>query len=153
MDLGSYTVNMIRTFGGGEPSVRAARSKEANPGIDRWLQADFDLESGATARMTVSFFSKDLLRVSCRIRCQQGFISIFNPVLPQLYHRLTIQTPSGRSTERVPGPSSYEAQLQAFAEAIRSGQPPITDGHAGIQNMKILDAVYQKAGLSPRGQG
>ena len=152
MDLGSYTVNMIRTFGGGEPSVRAARSKEANPGIDRWLQADFDLESGATARMTVSFFSKDLLRVSCRIRCQQGFISIFNPVLPQLYHRLTIQTPSGRSTERVPGPSSYEAQLQAFAEAIRSGQPPITDGHEGIQNMKILDAVYQKAGLSPRGQ-
>ncbi len=152
MDLGSYTVNMIRTFGGTEPTVRAARAKEANPGVDRWLQADFDLERGATARMTVSFFSKDMLRVSCRIRCQNGFISIFNPVLPQLYHRLTLQTPSGRSVEKVPGPSSYEAQLQAFAEAIQSGHPPITDGTAGIKNMKILDAVYRKAGLTPRGQ-
>ena len=152
MDLGAYTVNMIRTFAGTEPSVRAAEVKEANPGVDRWLRADFDLAPRATARMTVSFFSKDLLRVSCRIRCQKGIISVFNPVLPQLYHRLTIQKPAGRSVERVSGPSSYRAQLGAFVEAIMTGHPPITDGAAGIGNMAVLDAVYEKAGLLPRGQ-
>ena len=152
MDLGAYTVNMIRTFGGCEPSVVAAEVRQAAPGIDRWLRADFSLGSQATARMTVSFFSKDLLRVSCRLRCENGSISIFNPILPQLYHRLTLHGPGGRSVERISGESTYRCQLRAFVQALQSGAPPLTDGQAGVANMAVIDEIYRKAGLAPRGQ-
>ena len=152
MDLGAYTVNMIRTFGGCEPSVVAANVKQAAPGIDRWLQAEFSLGSQATARMTVSFFSKDLIRVSCRVQCENGSISIFNPILPQLYHRLTLRGPAGRSIERVSGESTYRCQLRAFVRALQSGQSPLTDGQAGVANMAVIDDIYRKAGLTPRGQ-
>jgi len=39
--------------------------------------------------------------------------------------------------------NAYTAQVEAFAEAIESGKPFIIPGEEGLQNQKILDAIFR----------
>jgi predicted dehydrogenase len=51
----------------------------------------------------------------------------------------------------VKGDTTYTHQLRAFVEQVRGGQPMATDARDAIANMRVIDAVYEKAGLPPRG--
>jgi predicted dehydrogenase len=53
--------------------------------------------------------------------------------------------------ERVAGDATYTHQLRAFVRAARTGERVPTDGAHGIANMSVIDAIYRKAGLRPRG--
>ena len=55
------------------------------------------------------------------------------------------------SIERVRGDSTYTYQLRAFLKAVRDGKPMPTDAVDAIANMRVIDAVYEKSGLRPRG--
>ncbi|MCX6049694.1 MAG: gfo/Idh/MocA family oxidoreductase, partial [Chloroflexi bacterium] len=57
----------------------------------------------------------------------------------------------GKRSEHFPGETSYTYQLRAFAQAVRGEAPMPTDATDAIANMRIIDAVYEKAGLKPRG--
>jgi len=152
MDLGAYTVNMIRTFAGDEPTVVSARARESSPGVDRFMRAELAFANGSTARMTVSLCSLALLRLSCVVRCARGSIRIFNPIAPHVYHRVTVRGPDERAVHRLRGEPTYTGQLRAFVDSVRSGRSPVTDGPDGVRNMAVIDAIYEQAGLSPRGR-
>ena len=55
------------------------------------------------------------------------------------------------SSERVAGDATYTCQLRAFERAVRRGEPCITDAADGVANMRVIDAIYQKAGMKLRG--
>jgi predicted dehydrogenase len=80
---------------------------------------------------------------------------VFNPVAPQFYHRLTVRTGTGKNVrkqvERVPGPPTYECQLRAFARSVATGEPTPTSARDGIANMRVIDRIYERAGLPLRG--
>jgi predicted dehydrogenase len=76
---------------------------------------------------------------------------VLNPVGPQYFHRLRVSTPQGRRAERVQGDATYTHQLRAFVGAVRGGPPMPTDAVDGVANMRVIDAIYAKAGLAPRG--
>lgn len=151
MDLGCYTIHLLRFLAGAEPEVVRAEARTLSPQIDRWMAADFRFADGRTARMTCSLLSVVLLRISARVVGDEGDLHVINPILPHFWHRLTVRTRNGTRHERVPGDSTYTHQLRAFVDAVRGNTQPLTGPADAIANMRVIDAVYRQAGLALRG--
>lgn len=151
MDVGCYTIHMLRTLAGAEPVVRSARAKLRSPGIDRLTTAEFAFADGRTGAITASMLSIRLLSMGARVIGTDGSMKCFNPLMPQHGHSLTIRSKSGKRKERVERqPSTYLAQLRAFSGAVLRGEPFPTGVDDAIANMRVIDAVYQAAGLQRR---
>jgi predicted dehydrogenase len=108
-------------------------------------------EEGFSGAITCSLFSLDLLRIEARVTFERGEMRALNPVAPQIYHHLTVRTERGSRRERLSRVASYECQLRAFAAAVLEGAPILTPADDSVKNMRVIDAVYRAAGLSPRG--
>ncbi len=151
MDVGCYVISVLRFLAGAEPDVVRAEARLASPDVDRWMTADLRFPDGRTGRITCSLFSAVLLRARARVVGDRGEMTVLNPYAPQFLNRLRVRTPDGTTAERVRGDATYTYQLRAFAARVR-GEPPLpTEGQDAINNMRVIDAVYQKAGLKRRG--
>ena len=152
MDTGCYAVHMLRHLAGAEPEVTRAEARLSSPKVDRAMTAEVAFADGRTGRVRCSMFSWRLLDISARVVGDNGEMRVFNPVAPQFYHRLHVRTAEGKRDERVPGRSTYEHQLRAFAECVTKGSPVLTSARDGVANMRVIDRIYEKAGLPLRGQ-
>lgn len=151
MDMGCYTIHLLRTLAGEEPEVVSAQALLHSPQVDRAARAEFRFPGGCTGAIHCSLWSGAILKLNARVVGDQGEANLFNPWLPHLFNYLTVRTSDGVRRERVRGESTYAYQLQAFAAAVRRGVPFPTDVQDGIANMRVIDAVYRAAGLQPRG--
>jgi predicted dehydrogenase len=95
-------------------------------------------------------WSSDLLRISARVVGDNGELGVLNPVLPQMFHRLSVRSADGKRTERFPRRATYAYQLDAFAAAVLRGEPVKTPPADAIENMTVIDAIYRAAGLPLR---
>jgi predicted dehydrogenase len=151
IDMGCYPIGFIRAVTEEEPSVHEATAGLYGALIDRWMRARLRLPSGGDVRLFVGMRCSNLLSVSMKIRGSAGSIGILNFIKPEVYHRMKIRTADGVRRERVPGGSTYGAQLAAFAEAVRTGTQPVTSVADSVKNMRVIDAIYLAAGLPIRG--
>ena len=150
MDAGCYAVHMVRTFGGSTPEVVSAQPKLRDPRVDRAMTAEVRFAEGHTGRIRCSMWSPRLLEISAHLVGDQGELHALNPVLPQLYHRLSVRSSTGKRVERFPRRASYAYQLDAFAAAVLRGEPVKTTPEDAIENMTVVDAIYRNAGLPLR---
>lgn len=151
MDAGCYAAHMARTFGGGEtPSVVSASAKLRSPRVDRAMTAELRYPSGHTGRVTCSMWSSSVLKISAKVTGSKGTLSVFNPLMPQAYHRFTVRTSAGRRTEKFPRRATYEYQLDAFTAAVLRGEPVKTSASDAVETMTVIDEIYRAAGLPPR---
>jgi predicted dehydrogenase len=151
MDLGCYLLNMIHYFSGYVPRVAKAAAVIGPPNIDVTMEAILELEHGATARMSCSMAPDAPAQAGFAAKGESGELLVTNPVAPHHGHQLTLKTGDTVRTETVEGDTTYTYQLRAFVAAARGEQPIATAGSDGIQNMRLIDAVYRTAGLPPRG--
>jgi predicted dehydrogenase len=151
MDAGCYTVHITRTLAGEEPEVVSATPKRRNPQIDRAMTAELKYPSGATGKITCSMWSSQLLRLHARAVGERGEMRVFNPTTPQLYNRMKIRVDGQTRTEHFPRKPTYEYQLEAFCAAVLRGEPTLTPPADSIANMRVIDAIYERAGMTPRG--
>jgi predicted dehydrogenase len=151
MDAGCYAVHMVRLAGGGEPEVLSAQPKLHGEQIDRAMRAELRFPDGHTGRVGCSMWSTSLLRLSIRVEGSAGELRVFNPVAPQMYHRLSVRAPSGRRIERFGRRATYSYQLEAFRDAV-GGRPEanLTPPSDSIATMAVIDAIYEAAGMMPR---
>jgi predicted dehydrogenase len=150
MDAGCYPVHMVRTFGGSTPEVVSAQPKLRSPQIDRAMTAELRFDGGHTGRIRCSMWSSRLVDISARVVGDQGELRALNPVLPQLYHRLSVRSATGKRVERFPRRASYAYQLDAFAAAVLRGEPVKTTPEDAVENMTVVDAIYRAAGMPLR---
>jgi predicted dehydrogenase len=115
------------------------------------MAAELRFPDGCTARIVCSLFSTALVRLSARVRGDRGELRVINPFVPHLFHRLKLRTPEGTRVERVRGDATYTYQLRAFSDAVRGEAAMATDARDAIANMRVIDAVYERAGLQCRG--
>jgi predicted dehydrogenase len=151
MDVGCYTIHLLRTLAGEEPEVIGASARERSIGIDKWLHADMRFASGATGEVTASMLSPRLLSLGARVEGDKGELRVLNPYAPHFFTRLTVRSNGKKRTE--PRPSrepTYLFQLRAFAGAVLRGEPILTGPADSIANMRVIDAAYRAAGLEPR---
>jgi predicted dehydrogenase len=151
MDMGCYTISILRHLAGAEPEVVGAKALLSSPKVDRAMQADFRFADGRTGRIHCSLFSAALFHLNATVHGELGELHVFNPVLPHIYHRLRLRTASGSVREKIPGDATYTGQLRAFVAHVRGGARMPTDAAHGIANMRVIDAVYDAAGLPRRG--
>ncbi|OBK21976.1 Gfo/Idh/MocA family protein [Mycobacterium asiaticum] len=150
MDAGCYAVHMVRTFGGSTPEVVSAQAKLRDPRVDRAMTAELRFAGGHTGRVRTSMWSTRLLDMSVKVIGDDGALRVLNPVVPQLFHRLTVKSSNGRRVERLSRRASYAYQLDAFAAAVLHGQPVKTTPEDAVENMTVIDAIYGAAGLPLR---
>ena len=150
MDAGCYAVHMVRTFGRGNPEVVAAQAKLRDPQVDRAMTAELRFADGHTGRIRCSMWSPRLLQISARVVGDQGELRVLNPVLPQMFHRLTVKAANGKRVERFGRRATYAYQLDAFAAAVLRGEPVKTNPEDAVENMTVIDAIYRAAGLPLR---
>lgn len=151
MDVGCYVIDFVRFLVDEEPQVLRAEARLIRPKVDRYMTADFRFANGCTAHMTCALLSARLLRLRAVIYGTRGELRVNFPFLPHIYHSITVSTPRMMRHERVEGHSTYVYQLQAFADAVRHGTPPLTHADDAVATMRVIDAVYVAAGLQLRG--
>jgi predicted dehydrogenase len=151
MDVGCYTIHLLRTLAQAEPTVVRATARERSPGVDRWLRADMTLPNGGTGRITASMLSGRLLELGAKVTGTKGTLRVLNPYAPQYFHRLSVRTQAGKLKQpRLPKVTTYVCQLRVFAGAVLRGEPIITNTADAIANMRVIDASYRAAGLERR---
>jgi predicted dehydrogenase len=150
MDAGCYAVHMVRTFGGSTPEVVSARAALRDSRVDRAMTAELRFAAGHTGRIRCSLWSTNLLQISARVVGDRGEVRIFNPVMPQFFHRLSVRTADDNRVEYFPRRASYAYQLDAFTDAVLRGVPVKTTPEDAIENMTVIDAIYRAAGLPLR---
>jgi predicted dehydrogenase len=151
MDAGCYAVHMARTFGGGEtPSVVSASAKLRSSRVDRAMTAELKFPSGHTGRVECSLWSSSVLKISAKVIGSRGSIRVFNPLMPQAYHRFAVRIGGERRTEKFPRRATYAYQLDAFAAAVLRGEPVKTSPADAIETMTVIDDIYRAAGLPLR---
>ena len=151
MDAGCYAIHLLRLLAGGEPEVLAARATRRSPNIDRAMEAELRFQNQVSGFLRCSLLSGRLISVRARVAGERGELRILNPVLPHIYHRLSIRSAAGRRTEKIYGDSTYTHQLRAFANLVKHGVPVPTNPADSIANMRVIDAIYDHAGMPRRG--
>jgi predicted dehydrogenase len=151
MDVGCYTVHIVRTLGGEEPEVVSATPKLHTPDVDRAMRADLRFPSGHAGTISCSMWSTSILRLHARAVGDAGEMRVFNPTNPQLYHRLKVAADGRSRVEHLPRRPTYEYQLEAFCAAVLRGEDTLTPPSDSIANMRVIDAIYRAAGMKVRG--
>lgn len=150
MDAGCYAIHLTRLLGGEEPEVTSALAKLHTPDVDRAMTAHLRFPSGHTGQVTASMWSSSVLRATASVRGEHGELRVLNPFGPHYFHRIVVRSGRSRRVERLDRRPTYEHQLEAFCDAVLRGEPILTPVSDSIANMRVIDAVYTAAGLTPR---
>ena len=152
MDLGCYPVHMLRHVVGEEPDVVSARAEVGPPEVDLSMQADMRFPSGAQGQISCSMKQGEKFSMELVAEGESGRMHALNPVAPQMGNQLTVETEASTDSSTVDGESTYFHQLEAFLAAVRDGTPVPTDSQDAVLNMRVLDNIYERAGLRLRGE-
>jgi predicted dehydrogenase len=151
MDLGCYPVQWVRWAVGEEPEVAGCEAECPVPGVDGRLRAELRFPSGPTATIRCSMIGPDPAPdIRLDVTGTEGRLLVTNPLAPQMGARLVVETSDGTEELAVDTSTTYEHQLRAFVEAVRTGVAPPTSGADSVANMAVIDACYVAAGLEPR---
>jgi len=158
MDFGCYAINLIRLILGEEPTeVTSAAATLYKPQIDESMQATLTFPSGAVARLDYSLRAWTF-RSRITVRGDKGELELSGFPLFSMVHSLTVKDlASGKSrTEKIYGEeqeSTYFHQLKAFVKTVRGDAEACkSTKEDAILNMKVIDSIYEKAGLQVRGK-
>ncbi len=156
MDLGCYGLHVMRSLGRlampgieGRPSITRAHAEQRTPGVDAWCDVELGFPGGATGVSANSMVSDDRAH-TMRIVGTAGDLLVHDFIKPNTDDRLTINTPTGSTVERLGTRASYTYQLEAFADHVEHGTPLPFGTADAVANMAFLDDAYRAAGMHPR---
>ena len=151
MDCGCYPVSLIRFLAEAEPTVDRADARLFAPQVDHKMTANLSFADGSTAHLECDMLSPKLFRSILGVKGDAGRLSVLSPFQPHWFNWLTVQGNKGTYRKMVRGENSYILQLRAFAQAIRGEIKLNTNPSDAIGNMRVIDAIYEKARLKKRG--
>jgi predicted dehydrogenase len=151
MDTGCYPISLVRYLVGEEPKVVAAKARLLKPDVDSRVEASLEFPHNIDAHIVCDMLSPRLFDSFLKVQGDAGELRVINPYHPHWFHWMTIRTPKNSWRGRIPGDNVYTLQLRAFASAIHSGTSLNTTADDAVNTMKVIDAVYEKAGLKLRG--
>jgi predicted dehydrogenase len=152
MDSGCYPISLVRFLMGTEPTIVNAKAKLIKPQVDSRMEAQLVFSGNIPASIVCDMLSPKLFESLLRIQGDEGDITVVNPYHPHWFHWITIRNSKGTNRAHIKGEDIYSSQLRAFASAIHLHTPLTTNPQDAINNMRVIDAIYEKAGLKARGK-
>lgn len=151
MDAGCYPVSLVRFLVGEEPAVTQAAAKVVRPQVDSRMESWLRFPNGTEAHVICDMLSPRLFDSFLKVWGDGGEMTVISPFQPHIFNLVTVRNAKDVMRKRIPGPNAYVSQLRTFAAAIQTGTSFNTNPQDAINNMKVIDAIYEKAGLPPRG--
>jgi predicted dehydrogenase len=151
MDCGCYPVSLIRHVAEAEPTVERAEAHLFVPQVDHKMSADLSFADGRTAHLVCDLLSPRLFHSSLKIEGSEGKLNVFNPYHPHWFNWLSVRGRDGNYSKQVKRENVYALQLRAFIKAMRGEMKLNTDPADAVGNMRVIDSIYEKAGLKQRG--
>jgi predicted dehydrogenase len=156
MDLGCYGMHVMRSLGrldvpgvAGRPTIARAHAEQRAPGVDAWCDVEIGFPGGATG-LSANSMVADAFSFTIRIVGTAGDLLVHDFIKPNEDDRLTINTPTGTTVERLGTRASYTYQLEAFAAHVQDGATLPFGTADAVANMILVDAAYRAAGMEPR---
>lgn len=139
MDLGVYPLAWCRRLAGDRFTGTEARAAMRS-GVDAQFEASLLFADGMTAVVRSSMVvDKPVARLF--IEGEAGSIEVENPLAPQRGHVLRLTTDGRTTTEVVPGPTTYEAQLSSLRATLIDGAPFPVPPDDYVRSMEAIEAV------------
>ncbi|EMA21006.1 Gfo/Idh/MocA family protein [Haloarcula argentinensis] len=145
MDVGCYAVSAARGFLG-EPDRAFAHARDSrDSGVDTNLSGILSYDDGQVASISCGFDGPR--RESYRVEADDGWLEAkdcFGPDHDQSVS-LTYSVDGREVTETFEPVDHYQLQVEAFADAIESGETPLVDQAETFGNMRAMDALARSA--------
>ena len=153
MDLGCYVLNAARQFGrwlDQAPSVARAEATLKMPDVDAAMWVELAYPGGIEGRLHWDMNAVGRQMVwTVTGTAATAVVPAF--AVPHMDNRIVI-TRDGNAEEQTLGDqTSYTYQLAALAETLQTGAEFLIDVDDSVANAELIDQVYRRAGLSPRG--
>ncbi|MCH6468548.1 Gfo/Idh/MocA family protein [Sinomonas terrae] len=146
MDLGCYPVHWVRTLFG-EPRIAHATAERNRLGVDVWIEALAEFDGGVHGVVSASMKPDATLESSLTVIGEAGSLRVDNLVFPARGHSIQIERDGVTHISTVAGLDTYDHQLAAVIDGLRSGKPLATEGPDYLGNMAAIDAIYAAAGI------
>jgi predicted dehydrogenase len=149
-DVGVHCFDTLRYILNGEvQSVMAQATYDSHWVVEASGTTLFKFASGTLATMSVS--ARAPYQTLLEVIGEDGNLSAVNAL--NVEHPITLDLRRGFDVierREVLNDRAYTAQVEAFAEAVESGKPFAIPGEEGLQNQRILDAIFRsvKSGKS-----
>lgn len=150
LDMGCYGVHIARSVFGLEPqSVLAHWSLDETLGVDVAAAGLLEFPGGRIATVSCSFQGNG--QGYFRVIGRRGLIDVPRGIIPGLGDRIAeaivirVDENGGRSEETLEAVDQYRLMIEAFADAIRSGDSSLVQPGDSILNMRVLDAFAESA--------
>jgi predicted dehydrogenase len=150
-DVGLYCLNTTRFLLGEEPSEVSAQIY-STPGDDRFKEIEENVSftlrfpSGVIAQCMTGYGSFN--NKSYTVYAETGSIEM-DPAFS--YHGLRQErthAPGGKQLKEVPNDpqkDQFALEMDHMAECVRQNKTPYTPGEEGLQDQRIMEAIYQSA--------
>lgn len=145
MDVGCYAVSATRAILGEPNRVFAHAADTYDAGVDSQLSGLLTYDDGVTAQITGGFDTP--LTHWYRVLAEDGWVEVPEAfdVAPDQNLSITYQVGGEEHTETFEGVDHYRLQVEGFAEAVVAGETPRVDRAESVNNMAVIDALYESA--------
>jgi len=150
MDMGCYPMSWVRHLTGEEPEVVSAEAVEGPPHVDLSLATELRFPSGATGSTSGSMKGEPY-RAELLVEGTKGTLDVTNPLVPHMGHEIKLTVDGETTSETLDRRTTYDYQLDAFVQALRTGETLPTDAWDAVKQMRLVDASYRAAGMKVRG--
>ncbi|KAJ7634726.1 NAD(P)-binding protein [Roridomyces roridus] len=175
MDPGCYTVSILRYLASSNPTeVLTAKAvpystRPEHKQVDKMFWATLSLQPEIIGELHANLDESKIFgfiprfpTISAKVQCEKGTVEMFNFLAPSIYHSIAV-SPKGkrRRVEKAytfkgvaKGEAwwtTYRYQLEAFVDKVQGRTPQHwLDPQDTIDNMKCVEAIYEKDGFGPR---
>jgi predicted dehydrogenase len=151
MDIGCYPVHWVRHLTGLEPESVEAVAEVGPPQVDVMLESRLEMPGGIVATTRGDMREGTPFTATISVQGSRGSLIVDNIISPQMGHLLTVTVDGEVRRENVDRRPTFAYQLDAFIDAVKSGEPMLTDSSDAIRQMQLIDRLYESAGLPVRG--
>ncbi|HEX3200017.1 MAG TPA: Gfo/Idh/MocA family oxidoreductase [Propionibacteriaceae bacterium] len=153
MDLGCYVLNAARQVGrwlDEIPSVVSAEATLKKSELDSAMRVELAYSNGVQGKLHWDMNANARQMVWTIIgTAATAVVPAF--AVPHLDNRIVITRDGSTEEQTLGDQTSYTYQLAALADTLQTGADFLIDVDDSVANAELIDEVYQRAGLSPRG--
>jgi glucose-fructose oxidoreductase len=146
-DIGVYCINAARNLFGAEPTHVSAQSVHSGIAsldeVDETTASTLRFPGGRIASFVTSFNAADV--AACRLVGTKGHVHL-DPAY-EYAEALSMTTTVNGRTRRTAGAKhdQFAPQLLHFSDCIRHDREPEPSGEEGLQDVRIVQALYRSA--------